>query len=73
MTASIKVWRQAVGGLELVQLTSVWRVTNGKDGFEPVGAAGDGATVHPDIEGGTTAVGAVATLPYATERQGGNM
>jgi hypothetical protein len=29
--------------------------------------------VHPDIEGGATAVGAVATLHYATEGQGGKM
>jgi hypothetical protein len=73
MTGVIKVWLQAIGSLELVQLTSVWRVTNGKNGLEPAGAAGDGAMMHPDIEGGATAIGAVAALPYATDGQGGNM
>lgn len=69
LTATVKVRHQGAGGLELAQLTGIWRVADGEDGLEPARAAGDGAAVHPDIEAGAAAVGTVAALADTAEGQ----
>ena len=71
--AAVEVRNQGAGSLELTELASVRRVTDGKDGLEPARTGRDGTTVHPDVEAGTATVRTIATLANTTERQSRDM
>ena len=69
-TATVKVRCECAGSLEGLDLVAVGRVADSQDSLEPARTGGDGTAVDPDVEAGTSTVGAVATLADTTEGQG---